>query len=212
MNLALKVDSDPTGDPIADRQQALREAGTPRHAPVQWQHLQTLQARLPGLPPDVVAQLAPALERALLACEQARPPAPHPAPPPGRPVLAALTARLRERHEADARHHMLDGDAIDPSELDSLRRVRASCARLAVEDRLTQALRRTPDNAGPLNSHALVLRSLALMRELAPDYLQRFLTQMDALMWLEDLTQRPAHKTGKPARRPPTAKSRPEPA
>ena len=61
---------------------------------------------------------------------------------------------------------------------------------------------RTPDNAGPLNSHALVLRSLALMRELSPDYLQRFLAQLDTWMWLEDLGQRPA----KPVRRAKPAK------
>ncbi|HSW05521.1 DUF2894 domain-containing protein, partial [Aquabacterium sp.] len=34
-------------------------------------------------------------------------------------------------------------------------------------------------------SHALVLRSLTLMRELSPDYLSRFMSHIDALLWLE---------------------------
>jgi len=189
---------------IGSRLQALREAGAPERAPVRWHHLHTLHTRMVDLPPDVSAQLEHALERALLACVHAlaKPPTPanpRPTSPPRHAALAALNEHLRQRRARDAHDAALAGEAIDPTELASLRRFRASWSRIAAEDQVTQAMTRTPDNAGPLNSHALVLRSLALMRELSPDYLQRFLAQLDALWWLEDLGQRPT--AGKPAKR-----------
>lgn len=193
---------------IGARLQALREAGAPQRAPLRWHQLERLHARLATLPPAVSVQLESGVERALQACEQELANAPGPAkkpravPAPRHAALAALNQHLRQQHERTARDAALAGEAIDPSELASLRRFRASWSRIAAEDQVAQAISRTPDNAGPLNSHALVLRSLALMRELSPDYLQRFLAQLDTLMWLEDLGQRPA----KPVRRAKPAK------
>jgi len=48
-----------------------------------------------------------------------------------------------------------------------------------------KATHRAPENAGPLNSHMLVLRTLGLMRELSPHYLRRFLSHTETLLWLE---------------------------
>jgi len=62
---------------------------------------------------------------------------------------------------------------------------RATWDRLSAAQRLTQSLAKVPDNAGPLNSLQLVHRSLALMSELSPEYLHRFLAHVDALLWLE---------------------------
>jgi hypothetical protein len=50
---------------------------------------------------------------------------------------------------------------------------------------VVQATHRAPENAGPLNSHMLVLRTLGLMRELSPHYLRRFLSHTETLLWLE---------------------------
>lgn len=52
---------------------------------------------------------------------------------------------------------------------------------------LRQSLEQVPENAGPLNSGALVHRSIALMRELSPGYLQEFLSYIDALSWIEQI-------------------------
>jgi hypothetical protein len=52
---------------------------------------------------------------------------------------------------------------------------------------LRQSLARVPGNAGPLNSSSLVHRSLSLMRELSPGYLQQFLSYVDALSWMEQM-------------------------
>ena len=43
-------------------------------------------------------------------------------------------------------------------------------------------------DAGPLNSGSLVHRSLTLMRELSPGYLQQFLSYVDTLSWMEQLS------------------------
>jgi hypothetical protein len=42
-----------------------------------------------------------------------------------------------------------------------------------------------PKNAGPINSHMLVLRSLAMMQEISPDYLGRMVSYADTLLFLD---------------------------
>jgi hypothetical protein len=72
-------------------------------------------------------------------------------------------------------------------ELKSLRYFRSTWSRLSAEQQLAQALAQAPENAGPLNSHLLVLRALQLMQEVSPDYLQRFMSYADTLLWLEQV-------------------------
>ena len=82
-----------------------------------------------------------------------------------------------------------------------MRRFREAWSRIAAEDRVAEAVERGPTNAGPLNSHMLVLRTLSLLRDLSPDYLRRFLSQMETLQWLEQASQTIAPVKPKPARR-----------
>jgi len=58
-------------------------------------------------------------------------------------------------------------------------------SRLSADQRLAQSRASLPENAGPLNSQHLVHRSLVLMRELSPEYLEHFVGYIDALQWLE---------------------------
>lgn len=62
-------------------------------------------------------------------------------------------------------------------------------SRLSADQRLAQSRATLPENAGPLNSHHLVHRSLMLMRELSPEYLERFVGYVDALQWLEQANE-----------------------
>jgi hypothetical protein len=62
---------------------------------------------------------------------------------------------------------------------------RNTWSKLSVDRHVTQAIEQAPENAGPLNSHRLVLRSLALMRDISPDYLNRFVSYVDTLLWLD---------------------------
>lgn len=98
--------------------------------------------------------------------------------------LAVLNAHIAQASQAAA-----GGTAAtraDPwPELRSARRFRETWERLGAEQAVVQATHRAPENAGPLNSHMLVLRTLGLMSELSPHYLRRFLAHTETLLWLE---------------------------
>ena len=62
---------------------------------------------------------------------------------------------------------------------------RQQLGKISVQKQVTQAIAQAPQNAGPINSHMLVLRSLGLMRDLSPDYLNRFMGYVDTLFFLD---------------------------
>ena len=70
-------------------------------------------------------------------------------------------------------------------ELKSIAIFRNEWSKLSTEQQLTQTLAQAPENAGPMNSQHLVLRSLERMRDIAPDYLQGFMSYIDTLIWLD---------------------------
>ena len=103
--------------------------------------------------------------------------------------LAELNAHIR-RVRAEAAVPLEPGEVHDEDELRSVRRFRRRWKGVEALEQLAHATARQPANAGPLNSHVLVLRSLALMRELSPEYLRRFLVQIEALQWMERAVER----------------------
>nr|WP_315598744.1 DUF2894 domain-containing protein [uncultured Cupriavidus sp.] len=64
---------------------------------------------------------------------------------------------------------------------------RDTWARVSVDRQLRQSQEGVPEKAGPLNTNHLVHRSLSLMREVSPGYLEQFLSYVDALSWLEGM-------------------------
>lgn len=179
--------------------ESLRAQGLDGHDPVRFHYLQTLAARLPGQPEAVRRVLAQRLQCAVTAyAERARPArVPPPAAAPLESPLAQLNRELQARAQADA-----DGVPVDSSasDLRSVREFGEVWSRISAERQVAQALDRGPENAGPLNPHKLMLRSLSLMRGLSPDYLRRFLAQMDALLWLEQAQARPQRAPLRPGR------------
>lgn len=101
--------------------------------------------------------------------------------------------------------HMTGHSAASFPELAALDTFRKIWSRLRNENQLRQALDHLPTNAGPLNSSALVHRSIMLMRELSPGYLQQFLSYVDALSWMEQMNDTVA-VAAKDAARPASAK------
>lgn len=73
----------------------------------------------------------------------------------------------------------------DRADLKSLRYFRDSWSKLSIDHSVAEALATGPSNAGPLNSHSLIVQSLKLLRDIAPEYLNRFMSYADALLWLE---------------------------
>ncbi len=86
---------------------------------------------------------------------------------------------------------------VDAQTLDFFRR---TWSRLSAEQRLAQSRSALPGNAGPLNSQHLVHRALTALRELSPAYFERFMTHVDALLWLERAQEHAARQVGLPPR------------
>lgn len=72
-------------------------------------------------------------------------------------------------------------------ELQAVRRFRGTWSRLSAQERLRQTLAQVPPQAGPLNALHLLHRALVQMQDLSPDYLQHFVSHVDALLWLEQV-------------------------
>lgn len=67
-----------------------------------------------------------------------------------------------------------------------IQQFRQQLGKISVQKQVTQAMAQAPQNAGPINSHMLVLRSLGLMRNASPDYLNRFMVYVDTLLCLDE--------------------------
>lgn len=192
---------------------SLQASGAAQRDPIGFQHMVLMAQRLqtqPGAVQRILAgRLREALARAAASATEAEPtpiatPIAVPATPSplaelhrhilavsgGGPAPTTATAAVRSTSSA--------GPTGLPPELKSLDRFRGTWAKVAADAQVDKALARAPDNAGPLNSHLLVLRSLAALRELSPEHLHGVLAQLDALLWLEQATHKP---TASPARR-----------
>lgn len=169
---------------------------------------------------ELLASLGPHLGTHVDTHEVApkRPPAVAPSPPPRGPLaeLVDQLARHAPPHRSAPvappapRAPPVSGkpgaarepapSAVAPSELKTLQYFRRTWSRLSADQRLNQSLAQVPENAGPLNSQHLVHRALSLMRDVSPEYLARFVTYVDALMWLDQVNGGPA-TSGKEASR-----------
>jgi hypothetical protein len=99
----------------------------------------------------------------------------------GAPVRGALGGLI---------DHITNDAALRPSSfptLEALDGFRKIWSEVRTDSQVRQSLEQVPANAGPLNSGNLVHRSLKLMRELSPGYLQQFLSYIDTLSWLEQM-------------------------
>jgi hypothetical protein len=116
--------------------------------------------------------------------------------------LRALVRQL-EQHSAENADAHSERNAGTRSELKTIRNFRNTWSKLSADNQVAQALKQAPKNAGPINSHMLVLRSLALMRDISPDYLNRFMSYTNTLLSLD---QSEKEKPGSP-RKPQAARA-----
>ncbi|WP_155651457.1 DUF2894 domain-containing protein [Burkholderia stagnalis] len=168
---------------------AWREQGADRLDPVRFHLMDALARRAAGHDGDtrrlLDARLATLLAGYADIVERGAPNAadvgiPPGEPAPGEPARGALAALVTQL----ARDAQADRAGIDPAMIEFFRE---TWSKVRTEKQYRQALDQVPRNAGPLNSSSLVHRSLSLMRDLSPGYLQQFLSYVDALSWLEDL-------------------------
>ncbi|WP_088507817.1 DUF2894 domain-containing protein [Burkholderia ubonensis] len=167
---------------------AWRASGADRLDPVRFHRIDALERRAAGHDGDarrlldarldaLLAGYAGDVERAGARAGNANEPDDVAQARPASGALAGLVARI-------ARDAQADRAGIDPALIEYFRE---TWSKVRTEKQYRQALDQVPRNAGPLNSSSLVHRSLSLMRDLSPGYLQQFLTYVDALAWLEDL-------------------------
>jgi hypothetical protein len=120
--------------------------------------------------------------------------------------LAGLVRRFEEDAPSTDRKPVTGnpGMLTERTELKTIRDFRTTWSKLSADNQVKRALELAPSNAGPINSHSLMLRSLALMRDLAPDYLHRFISHADTLLCLEQCDQEKPGNVKKPsaAKRP----------
>lgn len=196
----------------------LQASGTDHHDPVRFAYLVALTRRA-AMAAEPVRQLLMA-KTAALADELAAQPRPAHAASPE----AASPSPLAELLAYISQHAHVQSDTTQPAtasvtvnrnfrpnsqnssagrnlpaaELKSVAYFRNTWSRLSTEQQLTQTLAQAPANAGPMNSQHLVLRSLEAMRDISPDYLQNFMSYIDALIWLDhaDPTRPAASRAG----------------
>ena len=104
-------------------------------------------------------------------------------------ALGDLVAHI-EAGTAARMEHAATRDALPSASyptLDMLDEFKKLWSTLRTSSQMRQSLEQVPENAGPLNSGALVHRSIALMRELSPGYLEQFLSSADSLSWIEQI-------------------------
>ena len=188
--------------------ESLRRDGAQRSDPVEFRYLEAMHARMHAQPQAVQRILEKRLSVAVTRFDMrfrqstgsrttgSKSGGSVPKPAASVNPLAALNRYIRDvsREGPDTRQQ---GDMAGPAELKSVRQFRQAWSRIRAEDKVDQALRQVPANAGPLNSHRLVIRTLSLMRDLSPEYLQRFVAQVETMMVLDSTSLKPAKPSSK---------------
>lgn len=82
------------------------------------------------------------------------------------------------------------GDNNAMPELKSARLMRESFGKINADKLVTQMIKKGPENPGPLNPHSLAIKALTDMRDLSPQYLKRFISSIDTLLWMEQAEQK----------------------
>ena len=179
---------------------ALRAEGVADRDPVRFAYLEALIRRATGQPEAIRQMLAAKISAAAseLAGNQPATPAMVAEPDTASPLTELLAYIGGHAHAPAATMQPITGNATverknrpkskkSPAapELKSVAIFRNEWSKLSTEQQLTQTLAQAPENAGPMNSQHLVLRSLERMRDIAPDYLQGFMSYIDTLIWLD---------------------------
>lgn len=167
---------------------ALRSNGAAERNPARFAYLEALARRIATQPEAVRRKLAEKFNA--MARDFATPVADPIAEAPKECAVSPLSELLtyinqRAYEQGETLFSAVNTDARRTPELRSIACFHETWSRLSTEQQLAETLACAPENAGPLNSQHLVLRSLQLMREIAPDYLQGFMSYIDTLVWLE---------------------------
>ena len=169
--------------------QRLLEAGASNVDAVGWHYIEVLAQRTRQQTGPAAALLHDKLQLALQAFETrmlaAR--ASAPSAPKRAATASPLGVLLQEMAPTQVPHvPPATGSFSSHRESPRVGQFRQQLRQISVQKRVSKAIAQAPHNAGPINSHMLVLRALGLMRDISPDYLNRFMAHVDTLMCLEE--------------------------
>ncbi len=182
----------------------LRRQGAHRLSPVDFHYMEALERRIPGQAPNTRHILEGKLTTAVAAYqvrfEQVQCNAVQATAAVTAEKVTALGQLVQSMSQhmpdaaADTEASMWAPASVSRNELKSVRNFRNTWSKLSAQKQVLQAMGKAPQNAGPINSHMLVLRSLELMRDISPDYLYRFMSYADTLLCLDqaDLSRKAA--------------------
>lgn len=163
---------------------ALRAAGAARVDAVGWHYIETLAKRTQAQSGParflLHAKLQEALQRFNARMTTAAQPQGHPELLPS--PLATLLQDMGPKTAPPGSAKPAGWSSENPR----IQAFKKQLSQISVQKQVTQAIAQAPQNAGPINSHMLVLRSLGLMRDISPDYLNRFMAHVDTLLCLEE--------------------------
>ncbi|MBC7701155.1 DUF2894 domain-containing protein [Aquabacterium sp.] len=185
--------------------EALRRDGAGRFDPVRFHYLEVLSRRVDQASGEVRRILQGKLDSALVNYGERFAQVPRVArderakPVSSSAPLTQLNQYIQHRTKSVGGPGS-EGHDDGGSDIKSARRFRETWSRIAAEKQVSEAFGRGPENAGPLNAHMLVLHSLRLMRDLSPHYLQQFMSQIDSLLWLDQVNQKFTLTDAKPVR------------
>ena len=206
----------PTEEDVPLWMARLQAAGAESADAVAWHYIRTLAERASTHPGPVQELLRNKLQLALHAMETRL----------AQKTAAANAADAQGTHDTQALppasplalllqdmgvSTSADQPALYPpgslAESPRIRLLRQQLRRIGVRKEVSRAMASRPKNAGPINSHMLVLRALGLLRDISPDYLNRFMVHLDTLLCLHDHQARAATPAAKSSRSRKTARS-----
>ena len=167
--------------------------GAAQFDPIGWHYIETLaqrtRAQSGAAQPLLNRKLLDELERFQMrmagANDQKGPRGQHTNQTSDSPLSALLSEMTRQTSLAGTGEKTQKGRPENPQ----VQQFRQQLHKISVQKSVTQAIAQAPQNAGPINSHMLVLRALGQMRDLCPDYLNRFMLYVDTLLSLDEAGQ-----------------------
>jgi hypothetical protein len=184
---------------LAALHESLQARGAAQLEPVGWHYITVLSERARAQTGPAQRLLNDKLEMALVRLKATLDAAPiegascqtallEKTSSPSSPSVSPLAALLKEMQPESA-NPVTGIPSAWRAESPRIRQFRKQLGQISVQKQVSQAMAQAPQNAGPINSHMLVLRSLGLMRDASPDYLSRFMGYVDTLLFLEEAGQ-----------------------
>lgn len=173
--------------------ESLRMAGAARWDAVGWHYIESLARRSGGHSGPAQALLNEKLNKALVQFKSrmdAAAPASSAAQQAPSPLAALLSDMAQHAPVVQAGLSSPPGHALQTTtwraDSPQVQQFKKQLSQISVQKQVSQAMAQAPQNAGPINSHMLALRSLGLMRDASKDYLNRFMGYVDTLLCLEE--------------------------